>query len=96
MRVLDRRAGGGNRRTGGGARPPHWAGHRAAWRTSGKTASASLTTRLASEFGTVVVEDLHVAGMVKNRRLARHVADASFWPTRRQVEYKATGGMAAG
>jgi IS605 OrfB family transposase len=48
-----------------------------------------LTTRLASEFGTVVVEDLHVAGMVRNRRLARHVADASFGEFRRQVEYKA-------
>jgi IS605 OrfB family transposase len=48
-----------------------------------------LTTRLAAEFGTVVVEDLNVAGMVKNRRLARHVADASFAELRRQVEYKA-------
>jgi IS605 OrfB family transposase len=48
-----------------------------------------LTTRLTSEFGTIVIEDLHVAGMVKNRRLARHVADASFAEFRRQVEYKA-------
>jgi IS605 OrfB family transposase len=48
-----------------------------------------LTTRLAAEFGTVVIEDLHVAGMVKNRRLARHVADASFSELRRQLEYKA-------
>lgn len=47
-----------------------------------------LTTRLASEFGTIVIEDLHVAGMVKNRRLARHVADASFGEFRRQIEYK--------
>jgi IS605 OrfB family transposase len=47
-----------------------------------------LTTRLASEFGTVVIEDLHVSGMVKNRRLARHVADASFGEFRRQLEYK--------
>jgi IS605 OrfB family transposase len=47
-----------------------------------------LTTRLASEFGTVVIEDLNVAGMVKNRRLARHVADASFGEVRRQLEYK--------
>jgi transposase len=31
-----------------------------------------VTSRLAAEFGTVVVEDLHVAGMVRNRRLARH------------------------
>jgi putative transposase len=35
-----------------------------------------------------VVEDLNVAGMVKNRRLARHVADASFAELRHQVEYK--------
>jgi|HubBroStandDraft_3_1064219.scaffolds.fasta_scaffold06612_2 IS605 OrfB family transposase len=48
-----------------------------------------LTTRLASEFGTIVIEDLHAAGMVRNRRLARHVADASFGEFRRQVEYKA-------
>jgi putative transposase len=47
-----------------------------------------LTTRLAAEFGTVVIEDLHVAGMVRNRRLARHVADASFGEFRRQLEYK--------
>jgi putative transposase len=47
-----------------------------------------LTTRLAAEFGTVVAEDLNVAGMVKNRRLARHVADASFGEFRRQLEYK--------
>lgn len=47
-----------------------------------------LTTGLASEFGTVVVEDLNVAGMTANRRLARHVADASFGEFRRQLEYK--------
>ena len=47
-----------------------------------------LTTTLASTYGTVVVEDLHVAGMVKNRRLARHVQDASFAEIRRQLTYK--------
>jgi putative transposase len=47
-----------------------------------------LTTRLAAEFGTVVIEDLNVAGMARNRRLARHVADASFGEVRRQLEYK--------
>jgi IS605 OrfB family transposase len=47
-----------------------------------------LTTRLAAGFGTVVVEDLNVAGMMRNRRLARHVADASFGEFRRQVAYK--------
>jgi putative transposase len=48
-----------------------------------------LATRLTAEFGTIVLEDLHVAGMVINRRLSRHVADASFGEFRRQVEYKA-------
>ncbi len=47
-----------------------------------------LTARLASTYGTIVVEDLHVAGMVRNRRLARHVADASFAEIRRQLAYK--------
>jgi IS605 OrfB family transposase len=47
-----------------------------------------LTTRLAAGFGTVVVEDLNVAGMLRNRRLARHVADASFGEFRRQLSYK--------
>jgi len=47
-----------------------------------------LTTRLAAEFGTIVIEDLNVAGMARNRRLARHVADASFGELRRQLAYK--------
>jgi len=47
-----------------------------------------LTTRLSREFGLVVAEDLNVAGMLKNRRLARHIADASFGEIRRQLAYK--------
>ncbi|MEV6700936.1 IS607 family element RNA-guided endonuclease TnpB [Streptomyces sp. NPDC051453] len=47
-----------------------------------------LTTGLAREYGTIVVEDLNVAGMVKNRRLARAVADAGFGEIRRQLAYK--------
>jgi putative transposase len=47
------------------------------------------TTGLTGRFGTLVVEDLHVRGMLANRRLARHVADASFAEFRRQSEYKA-------
>ncbi|MGW5669398.1 IS607 family element RNA-guided endonuclease TnpB [Micromonospora sp. NPDC003776] len=49
-----------------------------------------LTTGLAREYGTIVVEDLHVAGMLANRRLARQVADAGFGEIRRQVGYKAS------
>ncbi|MDR8410264.1 IS607 family element RNA-guided endonuclease TnpB [Nonomuraea sp. 3-1Str] len=47
-----------------------------------------LTTRLAAEYGTVVVEDLNVAGMLRNRRLARNIADAGFGEIRRQITYK--------
>ena len=46
------------------------------------------TTNLTGRFGTLVIEDLHVRGMLASRRLARHVADASFAEFRRQVEYK--------
>jgi putative transposase len=48
-----------------------------------------LSTRLVRAHGTVVVEDLHVAGMLKNRRLARHVAGVGMGEFRRQIEYKA-------
>jgi IS605 OrfB family transposase len=49
-----------------------------------------LTTRLAAGHGTVVVEDLNVSGMLRNRRLARHIADAGFAELRRQLAYKTT------
>ncbi len=47
-----------------------------------------LTTRLTREYGTVVVEDLNVSGMLSNRRLARHIADTGFAEVRRQLTYK--------
>ncbi|MFE1443233.1 IS607 family element RNA-guided endonuclease TnpB [Streptomyces sp. NPDC058739] len=47
-----------------------------------------LTTAVAGEYGTVVVEDLNVAGMLRNRRLARRIADAGFGEIRRQLAYK--------
>ncbi|MFG1828567.1 IS607 family element RNA-guided endonuclease TnpB [Micromonospora chersina] len=47
-----------------------------------------LTTRLAGEYATIVVEDLNVAGMVRNRRLARVISDAGFGEIRRQLAYK--------
>lgn len=49
-----------------------------------------LTISLAATYGTVVVEDLNVAGMLKNRKLARHLADAGFAEIRRQLAYKTT------
>jgi putative transposase len=47
-----------------------------------------LTSRLAATYGTVVVEDLHVAGMLANRRLARSIADTGWGELRRQLDYK--------
>jgi putative transposase len=47
-----------------------------------------LTTRIRAEYGTVVIEDLNVAGMLRNKRLARRVADAGFGEIRRQLTYK--------
>ena len=46
------------------------------------------TTMLARTYADISIEDLNVAGMVKNHRLARVVEDAAFAEFRRQLEYK--------
>jgi putative transposase len=48
------------------------------------------TTTLAKPKSVLVVEDLHVAGMLRNRRLARSIADASWAEFHRQLAYKCT------
>lgn len=48
----------------------------------------SVTNDLVVNYDTIVIEDLNVAGMVKNRKLSKSIYDAAFSETRRQITYK--------
>lgn len=48
-----------------------------------------LSDLLTRRFKAIVIEDLNVKGMVRNRRLARAVSDAGFGMLRAALEYKA-------
>jgi putative transposase len=67
------------------ANPPHLDRKaRSAWRDFLHRTS----TRLVRENDIIVIEDLNVSGMVRNRRLARAISDCDWGEFRRQLEYK--------
>ncbi|ORA24156.1 transposase [Mycobacterium aquaticum] len=47
-----------------------------------------LTTALTERFETIVIEDLNVAGMLANHRIARRISGAGWGELRRQLTYK--------
>lgn len=49
-----------------------------------------LTSDLTRRFETICIEDLNVSGMLKNRKLSRHIADMGFYDFRRQLDYKSS------
>lgn len=50
-----------------------------------------ITSRLAKTKSAIVIEDWAVRNMVRNRRLARHIADVSWAEYRRMLAYKTVG-----
>lgn len=53
-----------------------------------KNALHQATSVLTKNYGTIVIEDLSVKSMSKNRKLSQAISDVGFYEFRRQIEYK--------
>ena len=47
-----------------------------------------VTTQIIRDYDVICIENLHVKGMVRNRKLAKAISDASWGEIKRQLEYK--------
>jgi putative transposase len=54
-----------------------------------RDAQQKASTVIVRKAEVIALEDLNVKGMLRNGRLARHIADSGFAELRRQIEYKA-------
>ena len=87
QKAVSRKTMGSNRRAKARAKVARLHAHVANQRLD---AMHKATTWLAETYSHISIEDLNVAGMARNHRLAKAVSDASFAEFRRQLEYKTT------
>jgi putative transposase len=53
-----------------------------------------LSDYVTKTFDRIVIEDLNIKGMVKNRKLSRAISDVGFGMLRQLIEYKARCNLA--